>query len=276
MRTINASLKEYARGLIGGLLFSLPMIYTMEMWWAGFIVSSERLIVYFITGIFVLLTYNHYVGIRKSHTFWEGISESIEEMGIGLLLTVFILWLTERIAPGMSLKEVTGKIIVEAVTVAIGISVGKAQLGGSGDDDSDDEEDLRKPHLYRGIGIALCGALLVSSNIAPTEEVVVIALEAPVLKIIIIAVLSIILAGVVLYYSNFTGSKMWVAAPQNISDILFGTIMTYAVALVSSAFLLWFFDRFSGLGLYGMVAETVILSFPSALGASAGRLLIQT
>ncbi len=275
MKTIEASLQEYARGLIGGLLFSLPMLYTMEMWWAGFIVSPVRLIVYLITGLFILLVYNHYVGIRKSHRIWEGIFESIEEMGIGLLLTVFILWLTQRIAPGMSLEEIVGKTIVEAVTVAIGISVGKTQLGNRGDDDSNEDEQ-RSPHLYRGIGVALCGALLVSSNIAPTEEVIVIALEAPVLKIIFIAILSMILAGVVLYYSNFTGSSAWVAKPKSLYDMIFGTFMTYTVALVSSAFLLWFFNRFEGIALYGMVAETVTLSFPSALGASAGRLLIQS
>ena len=272
MKSINASLREYARGLIGGLLFSLPMLYTMEMWWAGFIVSPVRLIVYLITGLFILLVYNHYVGIRKSHTILEGIFESVEEMGIALLLSLFILWLTQRIAPGMSLKEIAGKTIVEAVTVAIGISIGKTQLGESG---NDAESEERKPHLYRGIGLALCGALLISSNIAPTEEVIVIALEAPAFKLFIIAVLSIILGGVVLYFSSFSGSGIGVMAPRNKHDIIFGSLLTYAVALISSAFLLWFFNRFEDVALYGMVAQTVTLSFPSALGASAGRLLIQ-
>lgn len=273
MKSIDASLREYARGLIGGLLFSLPMLYTMEMWWAGFIVSPLRLIIYLITGLSILLVYNHYVGIRKSHTLLEGISESVEEMGIALLLTVFILWLTQRIAPGMSLKEVSGKTIVEAVTVAIGISVGKTQLGDQGDED---ESEDRGPHIYRGIGIALCGALLVSSNIAPTEEVMVIALEAPAFKLFAIALLSIILASIILYFSNFRGSDLWVMAPQNWQDILLGSLVTYTVALVSSAFLLWFFNRFDNIALYGIIAQTVTLSFPSALGASAGRLLIQS
>ena len=30
------TLKEYGRGVIGGLLFSLPLVYTMEVWWNGF------------------------------------------------------------------------------------------------------------------------------------------------------------------------------------------------------------------------------------------------
>ncbi|MDQ3135846.1 MAG: TIGR02587 family membrane protein, partial [Acidobacteriota bacterium] len=35
MRPIKKSLQEYARGVAGGLLFSLPLLYTMEVWWMG-------------------------------------------------------------------------------------------------------------------------------------------------------------------------------------------------------------------------------------------------
>jgi len=67
-----------------------------------------------------------------------------------------------------------------------------------------------------------------------------------------------------------------VLQPQNKLDILAGTVIMYAIALSSSAFMLWFFGRFDGASLYVIVAETIVLSFPAALGASAGRLLIQT
>ena len=35
-RTIAESLNEYGRRIAGGLMFSLPLIYTMEIWWVGF------------------------------------------------------------------------------------------------------------------------------------------------------------------------------------------------------------------------------------------------
>lgn len=275
MKSIEESLKEYARGLTGGLLFSLPMLYTMEMWWAGFLLSPFRLVVYFIIGFGILMIYNYFVGIRESYTVLGGLSESVEEMGIALFLTVFILWITHRIAPGMSVDEIAGKTIVEAVTVAIGISVGKTQLGRRAEDEEVGNNKDPDRSLFRGVGVSLCGALLVSSNIAPTEEVLVIALNAPVYKIILIALLSMALAGIILYSSNFKGSEVVIASPSRF-DIFFGTTLTYTVALISSAFLLWFFNRFEGLALYGIVAETVTLSFPCALGASAGRLLIQS
>ncbi|MEH6408577.1 MAG: TIGR02587 family membrane protein [Leeuwenhoekiella sp.] len=272
--SVNESLKEYARGITGGLLFSLPMLYTMELWSAGFIASPLRLIIYFFAGILLLLAYNHFVGLRQSHTLAEGIIESIEEMGMGLLLTAFVLWISGRITPDMSLSEISGKMVVEAVTVAIGISVGKRQLGSSENDD--EEVEKREPHLQRELGIALCGAVLIASNVAPTEEVIVIALEVENYKLLLIAFVSILIGGMVLYYSNFKGSDQWVKKPENKTDALAGTLIMYAVALSSSAFMLWFFGRYNNLSLHGIIAEAIVLGFPAALGASAGRLLIQS
>jgi putative integral membrane protein (TIGR02587 family) len=277
-KPIGESLKEYARGITGGLLFSLPMLYTMELWWTGFIADPLPLLLYFIVGMFLLMVYNHYVGLRKDPSLWEGMEESVEEMGVGILLTAFILWITGRISPEMSFNEISGKIIVEAVTVAIGISVGKSQLGGNSDNDGETEDLKTKknnPHVFRTVNIALCGAILIASNVAPTEEVVVIALESEVYKLLIIALLSIGIGGAVLYYINFKGAKT-IVVHSNTWNAVVGTLLMYAVALLSSAFMLWFFGRFEGLSLYGMVAETVVLGFPAALGASAGRLLIQS
>lgn len=284
----NQSLKEYGRGITGGLLFSLPMLYTMELWWTGFIVDPLPLLLYFIVGFLMLLIYNHYVGLRSEHRFIDGVAESAEEMGVGLVLTLFILWITGRITPDMSILEISGKIIVEAVTVAIGISVGKNQFAGNGDEDKENSDrnsnneksaksnSKKEIHFFRGINLALCGSILVASNVAPTDEVVVIALESAIFKIIGIAVISIVIGGAVLYHINFKGSKKWIVEPRSHIGFLAGTAVMYSVALVSSAFMLWFFGRFQDVSLYAIVAQTVVLAFPATLGASAGRLLIQS
>lgn len=285
-KPIHGSLKEYGRGLTGGLLFSLPMLYTMELWWAGFMVNSMQLLLYFVIGIALLVLYNRYVGIRKDNSYLECLLESFEEMGLAILLTVFILWITGRISNLMSLNEISGKVVVEAVTVAIGISVGKSQLGSNGDDDKEEENDQegedektkasKRTDVFRNISIALCGTILVVSNVAPTEEIVVIAMETKTFKIFTIALLSIGIGGAVLYYINFTGTEKRELKQNHHGMALTGTLIMYAIALVSSAFMLWFFGRFTGMALEGIIAETVILGFPAAIGASAGRLLIQT
>src|SRR5690606_41920452 len=92
----------------------------------------------------------------------------------------------------------------------------------------------------------------------------------------IIALISIGIGGAVLYYINFTGTEKR-ELEHNYHGMAFtGTLIMYAIALASSAFMLWFFGRFTGVGLDGIIAQTIILGFPATLGASAGRLLIQT
>ncbi|MCA1633749.1 MAG: TIGR02587 family membrane protein, partial [Acidobacteria bacterium] len=139
MRSIAQSLREYARGVAGGLLFSLPLLYTMEVWWAGFSSHPWRLAAYVVATFVLLLGYNFYAGLRQDTCFEEIVIDSVEEMGIGLAVAACVLWLLGRVTFEMPASEAVGQIVVEAMTVAIGVSVGTAQLGG--DEDGEDAKD---------------------------------------------------------------------------------------------------------------------------------------
>lgn len=285
-KSIDDALKEYGRGIAGGLLFSLPMLYTMELWWAGFLTSPLNLVIYLAAGIFLLMVYNHYVGLSSDHGLFSCLLEALEELGLGIVLSVSILYIIGRIAPEMSFSEIMGKVLVEAVTVAIGISVGKSQLGANKDSEEDNKknkntstsEEQKGPerhNLIRSINLALCGSLVVAANIAPTEEVVYIALESAPFKILLIAISSLALGAAILYHINFKGTNRKAHEEYSFGEIAAGTAIMYALALITSAFMLWFFGRFEEISLYGIIAETVVLGFPATLGASAGKLLIQ-
>jgi putative integral membrane protein (TIGR02587 family) len=293
--TLRASIEEYGRGIAGGLLFSLPLLYTMEMWWAGFVTHPLRLLLYVLVTFALLLAYNFYAGLRAGTSFVEIAVDSIEEMGIGIALAVFILWLLGRIHSGTTLDESSGKIIMEAMTVAIGVSVGTAQLGmsedqgdggegtdqgksseSSGEKNSDSKRSQTDaPDYLEQVALALCGAILIASNVAPTEEVVLLATESAPWHLLGIALFSFALCVGILHYSGFSGAKKYVA-----SDGIFvaarGAITCYAVALAASLALCWFFGHFDGASFDIMVALSVVLAFPATLGASAGRLLLQS
>ena len=275
--TVVQSLREYARGVAGGLMFSLPLIYTMEVWWTGFIAGPLRLLGYLAVTFVLLLGYNHYAGMHRDSSWPEVLLDSIEEMGIGLLVSAGLLFLLGRISPGMGWSEVLGKIVVEAMTVAIGISVGTAQLGlqGESDPDSKNKKSAREESRFDGqLIIALCGATLFAANIAPTEEVVAIATSSSVGQLLCLMLLSLLLAALILYYIEFAGSRRFVRH-DNLLTVVVGTVTSYAVALASAAGVLWFFGRFDQVSLITALAETVVLGFVTTLGASAGRLLVQ-
>ena len=274
---VGNSLREYGRGLAGGLMFSLPLLYTMEVWWTGFVADPVRLLVYVAATFVLLLGYNHYAGLHQDASWTEVAIDSVEEMGLGLVLAATVLFLLGQLEGDMHAYEIIGKITVEAMTVAIGISVGTSQLGG-GDEQREKggaEASAKEDVSFGGqLVIAACGSMLFASNVAPTEEIIMIASEARVQNLLGLAVLSLLLTGLILYYIEFTGSGSFVLA-RGIVSVVIGTVVTYAVALAISAAVLWFFGRMDEVTLHTAVAQTVVLGLAATLGASAGRLLLQ-
>jgi len=272
---LSNSLREYARGIAGGLMFSLPLLYTMEVWWTGFVAEPLRLLLYMAAVFVLLLGYNHYVGLHRDASWSEVVIDSVEEMGLGLLVAAGMLFLLGQIELDHLAFEIVGKVTIEAMTVAIGISIGTSQLGGSAEKSKGGAEASAKTEVtFEGqLAIASCGAVLFAANVAPTEEILLIATESHLLKLVGIALLSLALTALILYYIEFTGSRRLVRA-GSVVVVIVGTAISYAIALTVSAGILWFFGRFD-VALLTCVSQTVVLGLAATLGASAGRLLLQ-
>lgn len=273
-RSVGQSFREYGRGVAGGLLFSLPLLYTMEVWHAGFVMPPHRQLAYVLLALVLLLGYNRYAGVHPDRRWSEIAIESVEEMGIGLLLSAAVLLLIGRLTAEQDTSEVVGRIVVEAVTVAIGVSVGTAQLGGEGGNRGAGAKDRGSGSVGARLVLALCGAVLFAANIAPTEEIVQIGVELSGLQLAALGVATMVLAALILYFSDFHGSRRWSRADDGFAMVR-GTVVTYAVGLFASAGTLWLFGRFDGMGLAAIAGQTVALAVASTLGASAGRLLLQ-
>lgn len=285
IRPIRKSLQEYARGIAGGLLFSFPLLYTMEVWWAGFIASPAQLLIMVIVTYLLLLGYNRYAGMRPGVSWRSVFIDSVEEMGLGIVLAFGVLFVLNRIQFGeMSIDEIMGKIVVEAMAVSIGVSIGTAQLGGA-DDEAEEENEVQAEAKEAGwrtglrskvslVVLALCGSIVVGGNVAPTEEVLVLAIGSRPVHILLMAVLSLAMSMVVVYFSDFKGTGQ-----HRQGDLAFAitldTCLSYLTALAASAFLLWFFGRFQGVSFEVAFAQCIVLGVLSSLGASAGRLLIK-
>ncbi len=276
-RSTSESLQEYGRGIAGGLMFSMPLLYTMEVWWSGFMLHPGRILLYVLVTFALLLLYNRFAGLRKDATFTEVVIDSVEEMGIGLVLSAAVLWLAGRIGWEMDRLEILGKVVMEGMTVAIGVTVGTAQLGAPDDGDegmSGDEDDKSASAYFPQLSLALCGAVLFAANVAPTDEISVIAMESSPEKLLLFSLVSILLASLVLHFSGFRGSGSHVANETPLLTAR-GIFTTYAVALLASAGSLWFFGKLDGEPFFQCLSMTVILGLPAVLGASAGRLLLQ-
>ena len=284
-RPVSQSLKEYARGIAGGLLFSFPLLYTMEVWWAGFIASPQQLLLLIQVTYLLLLGYNRYAGMRPDASWRSVFVDSVEEMGIGMVLSFGVLLMLNRISlHGMSIEELMGKVVIEGMAVSIGVSVGTAQLGVSEDEDEQEDNagrqerngnpDKRETSKVATAVLALCRAILVGGNVAPTEEILMLAVEAEPVHVLLMALVSLLLGMLVVSFSDFRGTKPRVSRHMAF-HIIYDTCISYLIALVASAFTLWFFGRFDNMSLWNVIAQCITLGVISSLGASAGRLLIK-
>jgi putative integral membrane protein (TIGR02587 family) len=286
-RPLSESVQEYGRGVAGGFLFSLPLLYTMEVWWNGFLATPLKLLAYLAFTFVLLLGYNRFAGMRADAGWLDVVIDSVEEMGIGVVLSTLILYLIGQIDAGSTPGELIGKIAIETGMVAVGVSVGTAQLGGKNGDEKKDQGTEQKSGRQKDRGdeklrhasaadifIGFCGAFLISAHVAPTEEVPMIAAQASSGKLAVLALISLATATIVLFFSNFRGSSRYseIESRWRLAGV---AATTYAIAAMASASMLWFFDRFDGVGLMFAVSQIVVLAFPAVIGASAGRLLLQ-
>lgn len=287
---IGRSVREYGRGVAGGLVFSLPLIFTMEMWTTGFVIQPDRTLLYMLSTFVLLLGYNRYAGLHEDASWTEVVIDSVEELGLGLVIAGCFMLIIGRIAIDMHISEIMGKIVMEGMTVAIGVSVGTAQLGGGRTEDEDEEgDDSRTNSIARGqlssgspadihsadqLVIAFCAAVLFGATVAPTEEILVIGVEISSWNVIGLMLASILVGVTILYYSEFPGMRQLPEEGRYRAMATRG-VATYTVALVASASILWFFGRFDGVSLITGLSQTVVLGTATTLGASAGRLLLQ-
>ncbi len=278
--TISQSLKEYGRGIAGGLLFSLPLLFTQEVWEYGFLFDPFRMLIYVFVTFLLLLGYNRYAGLRHDRDALEVVIDSFEEMGIGLVIAAVVLLFLGRLEFDSGLTEMMGLITLEGMTVAIGVSVGTAQLGTREQQEESekgtDGSENADIHLHEQIVLAVIGAVLIAGNVGPTQELTIIGMEAETWQLVGLMIMSLAICATILFYSDFVRShRISGVDVHNWYGVLLRTATFYIVALASSALVLWAFARFDGVSLDVALAQTVALGLIASLGSSAGRLLLQ-
>ena len=152
-------------------------------------------------------------------------------------------------------------------------SVGTAQLGASdnGDSGMEDDEKEAEPEFLGIVILSICGATLFASSMAPTDEVMEIAIASSTTRLLLIALLSLALSLVILHFSEFRGSD---TGKTSMTAVVRTTTINYMIALIISFILLLFFGRVVDYGYEVILAQVIVLALPATMGASAGRLLI--
>lgn len=260
-----------ARAFGGAVFFSLPLLMTMEMWWLGFSMSRFRLALFMLFMIPLLVALDYYSGFRETSTWREDAVDAMVAYGVGFVTSFGILVLFGVLDVGTPLREAVGMVALQAVPASFGAVLANSQLGGGG---AADEERMEEAGYGGELLFMAAGAVFLAFNVAPTEEMIVIAFKMSEWHALALAGVSILLMHAFVYAVEFRGTP---AAPQGASpwSLFFRfTLVGYAIALAVSAYVLWTFGRYEDAAFGLRVTEAVVLGFPASLGAAAARLIL--
>jgi putative integral membrane protein (TIGR02587 family) len=258
-----------ARAFGGAIIFALPLLMTMEMWSLGFYMDDLRLAL-FVAVIFpVLGGLAYYAGFEESFGWRDIVLNALVAYAVGFAAAAAILALLGVLQPGMSVDEVVGKIALQAVPGSIGAMLARSQLCAR---DEEEEEEERRDTYGGELFLAGVGALFMAFNVAPTEEVVLIAQMITAWHALGLIALSLAIMHAFVYAMHFRGHVALSPDVSFWSEFLRLTVVAYMIALIVCIYVLWIFGRADGLAPAELLMQVVVLGLPAAVGAAAARL----
>lgn len=274
-----------ARAFAGAVLFSFPLVMTMEMWTLGVTIEPGRLALFMLLAVPLLVGLSYYIGFEETSCLTDDIIDAFVAYAVGFITSAIMLLLFGIVDLQMSFGEIAGIVSIQAVIAAIGALLAQSQLGEKSGEDGDDaneragsdfEKDNEKNVTYGGeLFLMGVGAIFLAMNPAPTEEIVLIGYKMSDVQVIILAVLTIILMHAFVYKVEFRGQEDRHPKESSVwSVFLRYTIVGYALVLVISFYLIWTFGHLEGQSLENIVKTVVVMSFPGSLGAAASRLIL--
>lgn len=259
-----------SRAFAGALIFCLPLLMTMEMWWLGFTLEPWRLAQFMIVNIAILYGLSKVAGFEASHSKIDDLLDTFAAYFVAVVVAAIVLALTGAISLRMTASEVAGMIAIQAVPASFGAMVG-AKLMGEGDA-IEQSEHWRRTYSGR-LFLFLAGALFLSFTVAPTEEMILVSFKMSPWQSLAMMLGSILLLHAILYIVGFRGQKG--RAERSHSHALFRqSLPGYAIAITASLYLLWSFGRLDGLGLAPAVMAVIVLAVPASIGAGIARIVI--
>ena len=119
MPTLSSSNREYALGIArafgGAIIFGLPLLMTMEMWFLGFAAHPARLLLFLAVNFVVLVGLSRFGGFEHTITLFEDVLDALAASGVGVLSSAAALALFGLLQLDMPLDQIVGMIAIQSI-----------------------------------------------------------------------------------------------------------------------------------------------------------------
>lgn len=266
--------RQYAvalgRAFAGAVIFSLPLLMTMEMWWLGHYLGPWMLLQFTLLNMVMLYGLSRVAGFEESHNKLDDLLDAFAAYAVAAIASALVLLLIGVITLDMPLREVAGKVAIQAVPASFGAMIG-AKLMGEGEE-VEAQETWRE--TYQGqLFMMAAGALFLSFTMAPTEEMILISFQMTPWHALVVVLVSIAALHAIIHLVGFPGQEQRAGASAK-SEWLTHSLPGYGIAVVLSFYVLWTFGRTDGLDMSHNVMAVAILALPASIGAGIARVVV--
>lgn len=289
---IRRELDDLVRGVCGGFLFGIPLLYTMEVWWIGSSISPSRLLGVLLTTLLVTYLLSRTAGFRKTQATREreAIADAVEAIALGLLCAALMMVILRQASLDTRLSGFLGRVIFESVPFSLGVALANQLLQDSEDTDSTADSGTSSKTTPRSerfspegnlnetiadVGATLIGAIIIAFSIAPTDEVSVLvaAISGPWLMLTVL--ISLVLSYGIVFQANFSRQGQRRSQKGLFQQPLSETLFSYLISLLAAALMLSFFQQIDpGAPIEIAFRQILILGLPATIGGAAGRLVL--
>lgn len=228
----------------------------------------------------MVLALAHVSGFRKDagkHRFSSDLEQAVEALAVGAVGSLVVLVALARLGPGDPLDLWVRMVAFQTVPLSIGAALGNAFLadGGSRVGDGQGKPASAWQALAVDIAATAFGALFFSFNIAPTQEVALIASELGLAHLIALIGLSLGIGYAVVFAAEFVGIGGRREQLGPFQKPITETALSYVVSLGVAVAVLALLGRVElGDPIRDVVAQTIVLGLPATIGGAAGRLVV--
>jgi len=273
-------LDTFARAFGGAFLFGIPLLYTQETWNIGTYLDAGQLMTMLVVTFAAVLALAHVSGFRSDagkHRFASDLEQGIEALAVGAVGSLVVLLALGRLGPGDPPDQWIRFVALQTVPLSVGAALGNAFLAEGGGLGGNDQK--RPPSAARAlatdVGATAFGAFFLAFNIAPTEEVQLLASEASPGHLVALIVLSLVIGYAIVFEAEFLGIGRRRAQTGPFQRPIIETTLSYCVSLAVAAGMLFLLGRMElGDPIRDLVAQTVVLGLPATVGGAAGRLVV--
>src|SRR4051794_15346472 len=233
------------RGLAGGFLIGVPVVFTVDSWWLGDQLTPLNALFLIAFAYLLTLAVVYWSGFRTGDSAtWRRLGDALEAMALAVFTLFLVFGSLGQIFAGQPVSSTVGRIAVALAPLSIGIAVanhlvprGASRLGA----DVEREDDRAKPssgsdwrRTAHELGAAAAGALVVCMTIVPGDELTDISTEVPLRNLPLVIVLSLLFSYVVVFAADFKGQRRRRLDPGPLQHPVAETASAYVVAVIVS------------------------------------------